>query len=290
MIPFYERHIQSIRGSTIGTLNFPLHLHTSPELVCLRSGSLKVQLHNSTYTMTPGDFLLILPNVIHSYETLSPSRDTQIDLFICGQDSMKTFPPAYSGAVITDPVRRLDRLHPDVEYVLNALLRDSADAQDKQLIQAYLQILWRRILPELTVTDTVQPSATDLTTSLITYITEHFCEQLSLESLSKQLGICRFYLSRIFTQVLHVGFYEYINTLRINYAKELLENTNLTILNIAMQCGFQSQQTFNRIFKSLCGITPTVYRNTHKHAGTSGSVPLCTKQLHPAQTAIQSTI
>ena len=268
MIPFYERHIQPVSGSAIKDLNFPLHLHTSPELVRLRSGRLRIQLHTEEYELQAGDFTIILPDVIHSYETLTPPNQTLIELFICGQDSMKTFPPNFIGAVIKEPVRKINTMHPDVDYVLTALLKELKGNNDNQILQAYLQILWRRILPGLIITDTVQPAVSDLATTLIAYITEHYCEPLSLESISHKLGVCRFYLSRIFTQVLHVGFYEYVNTLRVNHARELLENTNLTIINIALQCGFQSQQTFNRVFKEICGTPPTVYRNTHRQKST----------------------
>ena len=55
-------------------------------------------------------------------------------------------------------------------------------------------------------------------------------------------------------------FYEYVNTLRVEYAKNLQLNSQYSVLDIAMQCGFQSQQTFNRVFKEICGMTPLAYR------------------------------
>ena len=73
----------------------------------------------------------------------------------------------------------------------------------------------------------------------------------------------RFHISRIFTQVLHTGFYEYVNALRINYAKELLLDSEYKILDIAEMSGFQSQQTFNRIFRDFCGMPPSAYRKQH---------------------------
>lgn len=70
----------------------------------------------------------------------------------------------------------------------------------------------------------------------------------------------RFHISRIFTQVLLTGFYEYINALRINYAKDLLQDSEYKILDIAEMSGFQSQQTFNRIFREFCSMSPSEYR------------------------------
>lgn len=52
----------------------------------------------------------------------------------------------------------------------------------------------------------------------------------------------------------------HISISAVNYAKGLLQNSSLDILTIAMDSGFENQQTFNRVFKSLCGMTPKEYR------------------------------
>jgi len=262
ILPFYEHNLDLLKGSSDNILNFPLHLHNTPEIVHVQSGRLKVQLHTEEYIMQAGDFLIILPNIIHSYETLTPSQDTKINLIVCGQDALSTFPKKYMGVHIENPIAPLSSFHPDVEYVFLQLLREVQSKPDNYILHAYLQILWRRALPSLRITNTLQPAVSDIAANMITYITEHFCEPLSLDVLSKEIGVCRFYLSRIFTQVLHIGFHEYINALRINYAKDLLHNEKATILDIALQCGFQNQQTFNRIFKDLCGMTPSAYRKS----------------------------
>ena len=64
----------------------------------------------------------------------------------------------------------------------------------------------------------------------------------------------------VYKRQIHTGFYAYLHSLRVNYAKGLLQNSSLDILTIAMDSGFENQQTFNRVFKSLCGMTPKEYR------------------------------
>ena len=60
----------------------------------------------------------------------------------------------------------------------------------------------------------------------------------------------------------HCNFNKYVNGVRLNYAVAALENTQDTITNICFECGFESQRTFNRVFKERYKISPSDYRNT----------------------------
>lgn len=260
IIPFYEYdHNQPFASSTC-QLDFPPHLHNCPEMVLVRSGALKAQIGDREYTLGAGDLAVILSNVTHSYQTLSPSEGTAIDLLICGHSPQAAPPRQLAGGTLEEPIKSIVSYHPDVAYAFSALLAEANNAESAPVVAAYLQILWHRLLPSLDITDAMLPATSNLVATLITLITERFRSPLSLDSLSKELGVCRFHISRIFTQVLHTGFYEYVNALRINYAKELLQGTEYRILDIAEQSGFQSQQTFNRVFRDFCGMTPSAYR------------------------------
>lgn len=290
MIPFYEYHKDLISGYTTHKLNFPLHMHGGPELVRVRSGLLKVQFHSQEYEMSAGQLAVIFPNVIHAFQTFSAEEDTVIDLIVCGQDFKNGFPNKLFGFNISNPILELSALHRDVDYLYSSLHTEleivrtaeaqknavsraeiqqdaaalkaagSSQSDSSAVFSAILQLFWLRLLPSLQVCAPKHHSPTDLPTAVISYVSEHFCEPLTLEQLSRELGVCRYYLSRIFTQVLHTGFHEYVNTLRIDYAKKVLLNTQDTILDVAIQCGFQNQQTFNRVFKEFCGVTPSAYR------------------------------
>lgn len=279
MRPFYEYHEKLMSGYSTPNLNFALHMHGGPELVRVRAGLLKVHLHTTEYEVSAGQIAIIFPNVIHAFQTLSPEEDTLIDLIICRHDNKNGFPGHLFGSVLVNPVLSLSQLHPDIDYLYSSLLTEavtspsfrsteatsqSKNIEDSTVISTILQLFWLRLLPALQVSVSQQLSTADLPTAVIAYISKHFCEPLSLETLSKELGVCRFYLSRIFTQVLHTGFHEYVNTLRIDQAKKILHNTGDSILDVAIQCGFQNQQTFNRVFKEICGTTPSAYRKSTK--------------------------
>lgn len=260
IIPFYEYSHNRPSAFSVRQLNFPLHLHNCPELVLIRSGIMKAQIGDQEYMLRAGDLAIILPNITHSYLTLTPPEESMLDLIICGYNPQTGLPRQLIGRMLAEPVKPIAAYHPDVAYAFNALLSEADNEDSAPIISAYLQILWNRLLPSLVIVDAMAPATSNLVATLITYVTERFRSPLSLDSLSRELGVSRFHISRIFTQVLHTGFHEYINALRINYAKELLMDSEYKILDIAEMAGFQSQQTFNRIFRDSCGMPPSAYR------------------------------
>jgi len=79
---------------------------------------------------------------------------------------------------------------------------------------------------------------------------------LSLEDVSNHVGISKYHLSRLFSKHLEQGFAEYLNQVRIKKAKEMLVETNLSVIEISFLVGFNSPQNFGRVFKKFAGTTP----------------------------------
>lgn len=94
----------------------------------------------------------------------------------------------------------------------------------------------------------------------IEYIHNHLDKELTLEDVAKNVFVSSTYLSHLFTKCADVTFSQYVIEARIQKAKYLLSNTNLSILDIALDCGFNSQSYFSNVFKKLEGITPKKYR------------------------------
>jgi AraC-like DNA-binding protein len=93
--------------------------------------------------------------------------------------------------------------------------------------------------------------------------------ELTLKNLASALGAYPHYLTQVLNTVFHQNFYDFINTYRIEEARQRLVDQQfkkLTILAIAYDCGFSSKSTFNRIFKQKTGLTPTEYRKNMSHS------------------------
>lgn len=97
------------------------------------------------------------------------------------------------------------------------------------------------------------------------YIEENYMDQnLSLDKISDCLGIHKDYVSRLFKASKSMSVLEYINSVRMKYAIDFLESTELTVREVAKEVGIGSIQTFNRIFKKMTGVSPSQYRNIAK--------------------------
>jgi len=98
----------------------------------------------------------------------------------------------------------------------------------------------------------------------IKYINEHFTEDIDLKKLADIEHYNISYYSEWFKNKMNVSPVEYIQNLRVKKAKELLLNTNLTILQISQIVGYEHNSSFTRVFKYLEKISPTEFRRKIK--------------------------
>ncbi|NFF40608.1 helix-turn-helix transcriptional regulator [Clostridium argentinense] len=98
----------------------------------------------------------------------------------------------------------------------------------------------------------------------IKYINEHFTEDIDLKKLADIEHYNISYYSEWFKNKINVSPLEYIQNLRVKKAKELLLNTNLTILQISQIVGYEHNSSFTRVFKYLEKISPTEFRRKIK--------------------------
>ena len=94
------------------------------------------------------------------------------------------------------------------------------------------------------------------------YIEKNYCNKLSLDEVSRCVGMNRTYFCNFFKAKYNEGFAEYINRLRVEKAASLLANTTRPIEQIAAECGFNTVQYFTRAFRKVRNMTPGAYRKS----------------------------
>ena len=99
---------------------------------------------------------------------------------------------------------------------------------------------------------------------LLEYIDEHYMDELTLESIASMAGFSKFHFSRLFKQYTDFTFCDYLCYRRIKAASELLGRSDLSITEVALNSGFPSISTFNRLFKQQLGCTPREYRTKNQ--------------------------
>lgn len=101
---------------------------------------------------------------------------------------------------------------------------------------------------------------TNMITRALNFISYHYMEDIRIEDLAKYSHISETHFRRVFTSYMKVSPLEYINTVRIQTACDLLQKTDDPVADIAHKCGFTTNSTFNRNFKQLMGVTPIEWR------------------------------
>jgi AraC-like DNA-binding protein len=96
--------------------------------------------------------------------------------------------------------------------------------------------------------------------SLCLYVQENFQSSITRESVAQHFGVAPNHISRLFRKEGFMRFNDYLNLVRVNRAKFMLQNYGLTLKEIAFDCGYNDTAYFCRVFKKTCKVTPTQYR------------------------------
>lgn len=98
----------------------------------------------------------------------------------------------------------------------------------------------------------------------VNYIKSHYNKNIKVSNLTTLLGISQPYLYRIFNEAFGKSPKAFICEYRINHAKKLLTETDMTISEISASVGYSDSFSFSKAFSRLCGFSPSEYRNMHK--------------------------
>lgn len=260
---FYEQRSENQFADLICDHPFPSHVHDPVEIVCPTAGTLGMTISGAAYQLFPGDVAVIFPSLAHSYDYVSP--DVQGLTLIFLPDTISEFTCAFRSMVPTSPLLSASSKPPELDTIIRNLIKLSR--QDKHSLQTgYLHLFLSYLFTVLPLQPLQRQIQSDLSYQVLHYISEHFTEPLSLESTAHALGISRIHLSHIFSQQLHTNFRQYINTLRINYARNLLRDPGNSISQVSFLCGYSNPRTFHRAFLAQCGMPPNRFRSTLTHA------------------------
>jgi len=97
------------------------------------------------------------------------------------------------------------------------------------------------------------------------FIEAHLAEEIGVDSIAEAASTSMFHFSHAFKKVTGCSPHQYVIRQRIERAKELLKQTDLPIMEIAMSVGFATQNHFTTVFGKLSGTTPKQYRNSVKN-------------------------
>lgn len=224
-------------------------------LLFVDAGELEVALKDEMFVAQAGDVVLLDCRQEHIYHALGDIRFHY--LHFAGAS-------AFEYAELLHSLSSSSRLTGTATDTMNsvfqnllALARSQINAQNEHRISVYIHMMLCELSERCYSISSIANESID---RAIRFMETHITENISLDELADEIGLSKYYMSRLFSR--HIGMtpHRYFLNMRIQHAKKLLMTTHDSIEQVAEKCGFDSSSNFIRLFKQRTGMTPTAFR------------------------------
>lgn len=246
---------------------FEQHWHDRLELHLIKSGKLLLCCDEQNISVNAGELSIVSPTMLHSGKSDDEGYECYVIMFEVAD--------LYNGTVSAKQY---------IEPIINGKIRFEYKTDNVEIVTLANQIVEMQLnhnsyhpletvgrlyrLLGLLCEHCIDNNNSSLQTfenfdNVINYINSNFTKNISSSNISKHFGYDESYFCRKFKKATGITVSNYIKTQRLEHARRLLEKTKESIRHIAISCGFIDSAYFTNCFKSMYGISPTNYRNTH---------------------------
>lgn len=237
------------------------HTHNHTELFFIVSGRGQFLIQNQVFPVGVNNLVIINPNVAHTEDSLNAQPLEYIVLGIEGIE-LATTENSNGQFCILDHLESVE-----FSSCLRNILREMElkNTGYEDICQAYMEILIIRLMrtTSLSVQSGPQTVSGNRQCAFVRrYIDLHFKEPLTLEQLSGEAHMNKYYLSHAFKREYGVSPINYMISRRIEESKYLLAETDLSLSHISQLLGFSSLSYFSQVFRRTQDISPMEYRQS----------------------------
>lgn len=252
--------------------NYEPHWHTALEIIVPVENWYEATIGSESFHLVPGDILMIPPGELHSLH----APETGNRFVFLFDLSLLTRLRGFAGiqSVLSTPIHLTRATYPNIYddiYQLLLQMRNEYfsknEFMDLTIFALLLNLFVKLGTNHLDSIDLFSNARTykqkeyvDKFNAVMDYIDANYMKELDLDEIASSNGFSKYHFSRLFKQYTNYTFCSYITHRRIKIAEKLLEEPNLSITEVALQSGFPSISTFNRVFKQMKGCTPSEYR------------------------------
>ncbi len=266
---------------TCGTIKEPLpmkpHDHDFDEIVIVQGGTAVQYINSESYQVSAGDVYIIKGESIHYFSDEHDFKVFNIGFqpwVINDFHRLVAQTPGYAALFNAEPSYRKQsrfsqHLHLETQqlHVLNQLLAAlkkalAADSNDLIVTALFMQITG--FLCYAYQGNAYKEKHQNPYTSLTDYIDQNFTTTITLDDLSRHTGFSKNGIIAVFKRLYRTTPIQYINTLRVYRAEDLLRSTDMSITQIAFECGFNDSNYFTRTFRTINGMTPRDFRKASR--------------------------
>ena len=235
-----------------------LHTHPFTELFFVVKGKGTFLFKDCSYSIEPGDLVMIPPYVEHTEKSSELSR---LEYYVVGVDGVSFL----DGETSAGPQVFHDFNDCSITSGLFSQMLYEARHHtlgSNSICQKFLEILILRITRKYQLIPVSSSSAkmSKECAQIKEFLDSNYAEHITLDTLTALTHMNKYYLAHSFTKFAGMSPIQYLNSKRLNTACLLLKGTDHSISDIAVSTGFSSQSYFTQIFKKNLGLTPIQYR------------------------------
>ena len=265
--PFSTYHIKNEGRS----FQIPVHWHDELEIIYVKSGFLTVSISGENYIGTPGDAFVVSPGNLHFMGSQAGEVDYFTFLFpleyisFCTDDMLddKLLTPLKNGHLMIRP-----RIKDAAKELCEQLAEIYMAKNDEKKLEIAVQIKTKIILLQFIlhmwengfIIENDKSGRNTVEKEMISYIQQSFTGEISLKEFGEQFHLSEKYVSQYFKEHFHITLSKYVTYLRLEHAKQLLQNLDIPVTEVAMLSGYQNVSYFIRSFKKTYGVSPLKYR------------------------------
>ena len=267
--PFSTYHIQNGGQS----FQIPVHWHDELEIIYVKSGFLTVNISGENYIGKPGDAFVVSPGNLHFMGSQNGTVDYFTFLFplkyiAFRSDDMlddKLIEPLNSGHLMISPEIK-DTVKEQCEQLAGVYAAEIDKSESKITNQIRKKIILLQFIHELWkkgfIVENDTTGRNTVEKEMVSYIQQNYTGKILLREFGEQFHLSEKYISRYFKEHFHITLSRYVTYLRLEHAKQMLQETDISVTEVAMQSGYQNISYFIRSFKKTYGVSPLKYRKS----------------------------
>mgnify|MGYP001171262583 FL=1 len=265
--PFSTYHIENAGRS----FQIPVHWPDELEIIYVRSGFLTVSISGESYIGKTGEAFVVSPGNLHLMGSQTGTVDYYTFLFPLKYISFRTddmldeklLEPLNSGHLMICP-----RVKDTAKELLIEIYEAKKDESESKITtQVRTKIILLQFILEMWKKGFVIENDTSgrntVEKEMVSYIQQNFTGKISLREFGEQFHLSEKYISRYFKEHFHITLSQYVTYLRLEHAKQLLQDTDIPVTDVAMQSGYQNVSYFIRSFQKAYAVSPLKYRKNN---------------------------
>ena len=233
--------------------HIPAHFHRNIEIMYVTDGEVEARVADERFSAMRDDIIFVHNYSVHELDQkhekyfiiIPPYYSSDLDNSL----SKTTLPPLLS-----------DREFNRTLLPLFRKIHEDRHGMPSLVTKGYLNVLFGSLLSHYPTRLIEKNSDLDFILRVLSYVEEHYTDQISLDSISLHFGYNKYYFSRLFNNTVGENLSNYINMVRLReFMKKTKETGGGKISKLALQCGFESLPTFYRYFAKVHGTSPREY-------------------------------